>query len=75
MRTGNLRTPASAPCCRARTLGRTDGLVKVLPDPASGLVLGVGIVGVSASELIAEATLAARFAPALAASLGAVQGV
>jgi hypothetical protein len=38
-------------------------------------VLGVGIVGVSASELIAEATLAARFAPALAASLGAVQGV
>ncbi len=43
---------------RARTLGRTDGLVKVLSDPGSGLVLGVGIVGVNASELIAEATLA-----------------
>ncbi len=43
---------------RARTLGRTDGLVKVLSDPDSGLVLGVGIAGVSASELIAEATLA-----------------
>lgn len=36
----------------------TDGLVKVLSDPETGLVLGVGIVGVSASELIAEATLA-----------------
>jgi len=51
------RFPLSA-LGRARTLGRTDGLVKVLSDPASGLVLGVGIVGVSASELIAEATLA-----------------
>jgi len=43
---------------RARTLGRTDGLVKVLSDPETGLLRGVGIVGVSASELIAEATLA-----------------
>ncbi len=43
---------------RARTLGRTDGLVKVLSDPGSGLVLGVGMVGPSASELIAEGTLA-----------------
>ncbi len=43
---------------RARTLGRTDGLVKVLSDPETGLIRGVGIVGVQASELIAEATLA-----------------
>lgn len=43
---------------RARTLGRTDGLVKVISDPQSGLLLGVGMVGVSASELIGEATLA-----------------
>lgn len=43
---------------RARTLGRTDGLVKVLSDPETGLLLGVGMVGVSASELIGEATLA-----------------
>lgn len=43
---------------RARTLGRTDGLVKVLSDPETGLILGVGMVGVSASELIGEATLA-----------------
>ena len=43
---------------RARTLGRSDGLVKVLTDPDSGLVLGVGMVGPQASELIAEGTLA-----------------
>ena len=43
---------------RARTLGRTDGLVKILSEPESGLVLGVGMVGPQASELIAEGTLA-----------------
>jgi dihydrolipoamide dehydrogenase len=43
---------------RARTLGRTDGLTKVLSHPESGLVLGVGMVGPQVSELIAEATLA-----------------
>lgn len=43
---------------RARTLGRTDGLVKIICDPEDGLILGVGIVGPHASELIAEGTLA-----------------
>jgi len=43
---------------RARTLGRTDGLVKIMADPDSGLVLGVGMVGPHVSELIAEGTLA-----------------
>ena len=43
---------------RAWTLDRTDGLVKVIADPDSGLVLGVGMVGPHASELIAEGTLA-----------------
>ncbi|GAB4298034.1 MAG: dihydrolipoyl dehydrogenase [Myxococcota bacterium] len=43
---------------RARTLGRTDGFVKILSEPESGLVLGVGMVGTQASEMIAEATLA-----------------
>lgn len=43
---------------RARTLGRSDGLVKMLIEPEHKLVLGVGIVGPHASELIAEATLA-----------------
>ncbi len=43
---------------RARTLGRTDGLVKVIAEPETGIILGVGIVGPLASELIAEGTLA-----------------
>ena len=43
---------------RARTLGRTEGFVKILTAPETGLVLGVGMVGPQASELIAEATLA-----------------
>ncbi len=43
---------------RARTLGRTEGLTKILSNPENGLVLGVGMVGPQASELIAEATLA-----------------
>ncbi len=43
---------------RARTLGRSDGLVKIISEPKSDLVLGVGMVGPQASELIAEGTLA-----------------
>lgn len=43
---------------RAQAVGRTDGLTKVIVDPASERVLGVGIVGAGAGELIAEATLA-----------------
>lgn len=51
------RFPLSA-LGRARTLGRTDGMVKVISDPDSKLVLGVGMVGPNVSELIAEGTLA-----------------
>jgi len=43
---------------RAVTLGRTDGLTKLIFDPDSERLLGVGIVGPGAGELIAEATLA-----------------
>jgi dihydrolipoamide dehydrogenase len=43
---------------RATTLGRSDGLTKLIVDPASGRVLGVGLVGPGAGELIAEAALA-----------------
>jgi dihydrolipoamide dehydrogenase len=43
---------------RAVALGRTDGLTKVLVDPDTERVLGVGIVGPGAGELISEATLA-----------------
>ena len=47
---------------RAATLGRADGLTKLVIDPDSGRVLGVGIVGPGAGELIAEATLAVEAA-------------
>jgi dihydrolipoamide dehydrogenase len=43
---------------RAVALGRTEGLTKVLIDPDSERILGVGIVGAGAGELIAEAVLA-----------------
>lgn len=43
---------------RAWTLGRTDGLVKIISDPETRKVLGVGMVGPQASELISEGTLA-----------------
>lgn len=43
---------------RAQSLGRTDGLTKLLIDPATDRILGAGIVGHGAGELIAEATLA-----------------
>jgi dihydrolipoamide dehydrogenase len=43
---------------RAVSLGRTEGFTKLLVDPESQRVLGVGIVGVGAGELIAEGVLA-----------------
>ena len=43
---------------RAQALGRTDGLTKWLIDPESEQVIGCGIVGPGAGELIAEAVLA-----------------
>jgi dihydrolipoamide dehydrogenase len=47
---------------RAATLGRTDGLTKVLTEPETDRVLGVGIVGEGAGELIAEGVLAVEMA-------------
>jgi len=43
---------------RALSLGRPEGLTKLLVDPESRRVLGAGITGPNAGELIAEATLA-----------------
>jgi dihydrolipoamide dehydrogenase len=43
---------------RAATLGRADGVTKLVVDPESGRVLGAGIAGAGAGELIAEAALA-----------------
>ena len=43
---------------RARAIGRTDGMVKVISEPETNLILGIGIVGPHASELISEGALA-----------------
>ena len=43
---------------RALTLDRSDGMTKLILDPKTERVLGVGIVGPGAGELIAEGTLA-----------------
>ena len=43
---------------RAHALGRTEGITKILVDPETDQVLGVGIVGSGAGELIAEGALA-----------------
>src|SRR5579863_6619686 len=43
---------------RAVTIDRPEGMTKMIFDPATERVLGVGIVGVGAGELIAEGVLA-----------------
>jgi dihydrolipoamide dehydrogenase len=43
---------------RAATLGRDDGVTKLLIDPQSERILGVGIAGAGAGEMIAEGVLA-----------------
>ena len=43
---------------RATSLDRNDGLTKMIVDPNNELILGIGIVGVGAGELIAEGALA-----------------
>jgi dihydrolipoamide dehydrogenase len=47
---------------RAMTVDRTEGMTKLILDPTTERVLGVGIVGVGAGELIAEGTLAIEMA-------------
>jgi dihydrolipoamide dehydrogenase len=43
---------------RAQTLGRTEGLTKLIADPETERLLGMGVVGPGAGELIAEGVLA-----------------
>jgi dihydrolipoyl dehydrogenase len=57
----SLRFPWAA-SGRAMTLTRTEGLTKLIVDPESERVLGVGIVGVGAGELIGEGVLAVEMA-------------
>lgn len=47
---------------RAMTVGRTDGLTKLIIEPETERVLGIGIVGSGAGELIAEGVLAVEMA-------------
>jgi dihydrolipoamide dehydrogenase len=46
---------------RALTMGRTEGLVKIIAHAETDRILGVHIIGAHASELIAEAVLAMEF--------------
>ncbi|GAB1416803.1 dihydrolipoyl dehydrogenase [Paludibacter sp.] len=43
---------------RATTLDRSDGVTKIIVDPDTERILGIGICGPGAGELIAEGTLA-----------------
>ncbi|MCX7094332.1 MAG: dihydrolipoyl dehydrogenase [Methylobacter sp.] len=43
---------------RSLSIGRKEGVTKLLSDPQTGRILGAGIVGTHAGELIAEAVLA-----------------
>jgi len=46
---------------RARAMGENGGMVKIISDARSDRILGIHILGPSASELIAEAVLAMEF--------------
>jgi dihydrolipoamide dehydrogenase len=43
---------------KAVALGRTEGFTKLLVDPDSQRILGVGIVGVNAGDILTEAVVA-----------------
>ncbi len=47
---------------RAITMDRTDGLTKLIVDPENKRILGVGIAGAGAGELISEGLLAIEMA-------------
>ena len=47
---------------RATTLDRNDGVTKLIIDPETERILGMGIVGTGAGELIAEGVLAVEMA-------------
>jgi len=54
----NITTFPWAASGRAATVSRPDGVTKLLCDPENGRILGVGIAGPGAGELLAEAVLA-----------------
>jgi dihydrolipoamide dehydrogenase len=50
---------------KAHVLGRIDGMIKVVSQKTTGRILGVDIIGASATDLIAEATLAIKMGATL----------
>ncbi|CAN5444479.1 hypothetical protein BH10PLA2_BH10PLA2_06880 [soil metagenome] len=56
-----LRFPCAA-SGRAATLGRQEGLTKLLVEPGTDRILGVGMVGYGAGELISEGVVAVEMA-------------
>lgn len=56
---------------RAATMGEPGGLTKIIADPGSGRVLGVGITGRNAENLISEGVLAIEMG-AVAEDLGLI---
>jgi len=50
---------------RAVGMGRTDGMTKIVYDPDAKIVLGVGLVGPHAAEMISEGALAVEMAAEL----------
>ncbi|MFI3155329.1 MAG: dihydrolipoyl dehydrogenase [Methylococcaceae bacterium] len=46
---------------RARAMGQTEGMVKIIANADTDALLGVHIIGTQASEMIAEAVLAMEF--------------
>ena len=50
---------------RAVTMDRRDGLTKIIADPKTNRILGMGIVGPGAGEMIAESTLAVEMAASI----------
>lgn len=50
---------------RAQAVGRTEGLTKWIVDRTSGRIIGCGIVGPGAGDLIGEATLAVEMGAAV----------
>jgi len=50
---------------RAQTARDTEGFVKIVADPSAGRILGCGIVGPAASDLIGEACLAVKLGATL----------
>jgi dihydrolipoamide dehydrogenase len=47
---------------RAITMDRMDGMTKILADPETGRILGMGLVGPGAGEMISEGALAIEMA-------------